>query len=102
MRLTRWVVALAMLLALGCSEDKRTGGGADARDTELSDQLEAAPAGSEAGELDAVTSARKRACREEAEKLCKWRSDKNTSPYTQQQMDTCVARNTNICETGER
>jgi len=102
MRLAWWAVALATLLALGCSEDKRTVGGADARDTERSDQLDPAPAGSEAGGRDAVTSARKRECREEAEKLCKWRSEKNPSPYTQEQMDSCVARNITICETGER
>ena len=99
MRLKRWVVVLAMLLALGCSEEKRSVEGNDARDIELGDHLNATPAGSEAGERDTGSGPDLRYCREEAEKLCKWRSGRNLSPYTPEQMAKCIAKKTiDYCE----
>ena len=100
MRLKWWVVALAMVLALGCGEEKRSVGGNDGRDIELGDPLNATPAGSEAAKRDALINAHKTDCRVAAEKLCKWRSGRNSTPYTQQQLDECVVKKIADCEEG--
>ena len=94
MRLKWWVMVLAMLLALGCSEEKRSVGGSDARDTELRDNLNATPAGSEAGERDAENDARMIECRKGAEGICAVFSRRNSPTFTPEQMDKCVARRT--------
>jgi hypothetical protein len=100
MRLKRWVVVLAMVLALGCGEEKRSVGGNDGRDIELEAPLNATPAGSEAGNQNARSSARKADCRIETEKLCKWRSDQSPTAHTQQQLDECIVRQIAKCEEG--
>jgi hypothetical protein len=100
MRLKRWVVVLAMVLALGCGEEKSSVGGNDGRDIEFEAPLNATSAGSEAGERDARSSIRRSNCRIEAEKLCEWRSGQSPTAYTQQQLDECVARVSAKCEEG--
>jgi hypothetical protein len=98
MRLKRWGMVLAMVLALGCGEEKRSVGGNDARDIEREDALDATPADSEAAYRNA-RSARKSHCEEQAEKLCKWRSDQNVPAYTTQ-LDECIVRQIAKCEEG--
>ena len=99
MRFKRRVVVLAMLLAIGCGGEERPVGGNGSRDIELGDPPNATPAGSEAGEQDSGSGADEIYCRNEAIKLCEWRSDRNPSPYTPEQMAKCVARNTiHYCE----
>jgi hypothetical protein len=99
MRLKWWVVVLAMLLALGCSEEKTSAGGSEARDTELRDNLNATPAGSEAGERDAENDARMIECRKGAEGICAVFSKRNSPPHTPEQKAACVARKTiEYCE----
>jgi len=102
MRLKRWGVVLAMLLALGCGEEKGSVGGNDARGVESGDPLNATSADSKAGGRDVESTAHERECKEAAEKLCKWRSGQSASPYTQQELDECVARRIAKCAEGEQ
>jgi hypothetical protein len=96
MRLKRWVVVLAMVLALGCGEEKSSVGGNDARDIEREEPLNATSADSDA----AYQNARRveRACQIEAQRGCEWRSGQSPTAYTQQQLDECVAREITECE----
>jgi hypothetical protein len=96
MRLTRWGMLLAMVLALGCGEEKGSVGGNDARDIEREEPLNATSADSDAAYQNARSI--ERACQIEAKTGCEWRSGQSPTAYTQQQLDECVARVTTDCE----
>jgi hypothetical protein len=101
MKLKRWVVVLAMLLALGCGEEKKPAEESDARDVELGDNLNATPAASEAGKRDTGSGPDEKYCRQEAEKICAVFSKRNTPPFTPEQIAKCVARKTiEYCKEG--
>jgi len=98
MRLKRWVVVLAMVLALGCAEEKNSVEGNVARDIEREDPPKVAPADNEAAYQNARSSAPESDCQVEAKTGCEWRSGQSPTGFTQQQLDECVARVTTDCE----
>jgi hypothetical protein len=92
-------MVLAILLALGCGEDKSSVGGGDARDIEVGDQPNAASAGGDADGEDDEVNVREAECRRDAEQICNVFSKRNSPPFDSEQMSKCVERKTiKICE----